>query len=275
MFRFVWKTCTLVAVAGVFASCGGGGGSTQEASSSGSNSVPVLTGNWDFTISSAVLAGTVEAGGGLTSNGNKVMGVLHVIGSQCFTQDQDVPISGTLSASNQLSATTAAVNGQVITVSALVSADGKSMSAGTYSISGGCGNTDHGSVSGTLIPSFSGTYSGTYQDGFDGAVQISFPLTESSSATPNGLFTATTAKATLTNAVHCFAQINSTATLTASAIAGRAVDLLFTADQMSLTTFGFEGTLSADAKTIAGKYSIATTVGNGCNGETGSLSLSR
>src|SRR5207237_1659215 len=101
---------------------------------------------------SAVTPGSVEVGGSLVSNGTQISGVVHILNSSCFQLAQDVSVSGSITAgSNAVTMTSASIAGQVITVTATASADGKTLSNGSYSIAGGCGGGGHGAIDGLIL----------------------------------------------------------------------------------------------------------------------------
>jgi hypothetical protein len=81
-----------------------------------------------------------------------------VNGWNCFDYLTAISLSGNLSEDN-VSLTSTAVNGQVITVTANVSkpfAAGPYRLSGTYTIRGGCADGDQGSVTGNTVDSVAG-----------------------------------------------------------------------------------------------------------------------
>ena len=143
------------------AGCTGGGnnmtgpvGFTARANVSGSYGI---TGMSQTTSQSYLIGGIFQNDG----NGN-ITGVARVDRSACFDFGVPVTFSGSVNSQNQLTLTSASINGQVITLSGSVSSDGKTISGGTFSISGGCASGDHGTTSGFQVQGVAGTYSGTF-----------------------------------------------------------------------------------------------------------------
>ena len=116
-------------------------------------------GNWSVTARSANPdLGIFQAGGNLTQNGNALSATMYVSGSLCFDVSQPVILTGALK-NRQVTLTSADVSGQVFSMVATETTD--SALSGTYTITGGCGSGDHGTVSANVVPSISGTWSGS------------------------------------------------------------------------------------------------------------------
>lgn len=92
--------------------------------------------------------------------------------------------SGTQSGTNLTLTTTAANssgNGATTKTSLMSTSDGSSLT-GTYSISGGCSSGDNGTVTGVLVPSLTGSWTGTI-DG-NNSETVSATVTQASSPGP-------------------------------------------------------------------------------------------
>lgn len=157
-----------------------------------------------MTTQSQVVPGNQTTVGGplATDSSGHVSGILHILDAQtgCFNVFNDAVFAGTINSQGQLTAT-ANVAGQAITVNAQVSADGKTITSGTYAIAGGCAGGDHGTLSGSQVQQFTGTYTGEFTLPDPGGLlflNISVPLTQASAADPHGLFEFPASTATFT-----------------------------------------------------------------------------
>jgi hypothetical protein len=265
------RVMLLLAFALLLASCGGGNSSTGTNSSGSSGATtptaPNITGNWSITVQSTVAAGSVQVGGSLVSNGTQVSGVLHVLNSSCFQIADDVPVSGSITAgSNAITLTSGTVESQVVTVNGTVAADGKSISSGTYTIAGGCDNTDHGSLTGFVVPPFINTYTGTFISATAGsATNVSATITQAATADGDGLFHVT-GTVMFPNGV-CFT--SATVTPSSAAIGGFLVLDLATNTGADVLYVG--QITDSSGKTINGQYHVNS--GN-CAGDSGTGNVS-
>jgi hypothetical protein len=81
------------------------------------------------------------------------------------------------------------VNSQILTITG--TSLGSSISSGAYSIAGGCGAGDKGTVSGYTLAALTGTYSGTISTGSGSSVSVVAHLTQSTTASSaSGFYTA-------------------------------------------------------------------------------------
>ncbi len=153
----------VVVLSGLYG-CGGGSSRSVGSSSPPPPESPVLNGNWEIQATSQVTANTSYLiGGSFATTGTAVTGILHFLNYSCYyipakNSEWDVPVTGTVSSSGSLSLTSSVVDEQTLNVSGTV-ASGR-ITSGTYSISSGCGNGEHGTLTGFSVPSFTGTYSG-------------------------------------------------------------------------------------------------------------------
>lgn len=150
------------------------------------------TGNWLISgfhqVNNGI--GAYSFGGSLVNINGQVNGVFH-IDDPCFGSGAtDVPYSGTVDAKNVINITSAGVNGQQLTFTGLLSADGSSIAQGSFKVVGACsGNI----VSGTFdtgpglamlqttayrLPSLTGAWSLS--------TSLSEQVTQSSTADANG-----------------------------------------------------------------------------------------
>ncbi|MBZ5667450.1 MAG: hypothetical protein LAO30_22980 [Acidobacteriia bacterium] len=143
-------------------------------------------GNWSVTATSVDPAvGTIHVGGNLTQSGSDLSGSMYVVGSMCFDVSQPVSFTGTMTGTT-VTLTSTAVNGQVFSVTATLTT-GTDMS-GTYAITGGCANGDHGTAVANAVPSIGGTWNGAVVGSDGSSVPLSVALTQDPTASADGSF---------------------------------------------------------------------------------------
>jgi hypothetical protein len=243
LFLFLLGILLLVA-------CGGSMVSTM-------NQPIMMSGNFNMTAVSQTVSNTVFVGGALQSDpSGHVTATMHTndIKFACFDNVSGITFAGTLTSQGQLSLTSSSINGQTMSVSAMVSSDGKTISNGTYSIAGtGClPSGDHGTLSGSAVQVVSGTYNGSF---FMNGSTINASLAiKQGAAGADGSFPVT-ASATFTNSGACGG-------FTAAGSEGGSQEGLFVSTQMvpntGATIITFSG-LFADstAKTINGAFAVS------------------
>lgn len=138
------------------------------ASGCGSNAISgqgAASGNWAIYAvdvgPSTMNAGSQipVVGGSLSFSAGSASANFYAPGSSCFSTG-NLAFSGSLTNSS-LKLTSAAENGQVITMTGALSTNGASISNGTFTIAGGCANSLTGYFQGVLMPSMTGTWSGS------------------------------------------------------------------------------------------------------------------
>jgi hypothetical protein len=252
----------LASLAVVLFGCGGSG-STSTTTPPPPPSYPTLTGNWALVANSTAVSQMTQIGAYITNANGSVSGTIHPLNSPCYTLAEDVPITGTVSTAGAVSATSSSVGSQVLTLTG--SAASGSLSGGTYSITGGCGNGDKGTVTGYIVPAYTNTYAGTFLS--VSKLSISTTITTVQGGPDvNGLYSVT-GSATFSGSP-CFAS----ATISSSTITGAYMEVVLTANDGSRVTFAGYITDST-GKTISGDYEIQ---GGKCSGDhgTGSVSVS-
>jgi hypothetical protein len=235
----------------------------------GSGTITPFNGNFSFTATSQVTSTVFIIGGSLKSDATgAVTGTMHVAGSTCFNPQTDVvPLTGTITSAGAFTATSSAVTNQVISFTATISADGTTISAGTFTITGGCATGEHGTLTGFEVASLTAaSYTGSFISGSNTITVSSSPLTQATTANPQGQFplTGTLAFSTSTCGL-------TSATIQTGTAEGVLVNLVLSgSDGLSTITFSGQAT-DQTAKTINGTFSISGT--GVCAGATGNATL--
>lgn len=130
-----------------------------------------ISGNWQFNSTSTAGMPPAKIYGSITESGGSVSAAMHVDGSACFDSPTTIALTGTLTGSD-ISLTSTPVEGQVIALTGTITENadtGVLTSTGTYSITGGCGDGDKGTVTGILIyldQALDGTFTTSQQQTF-------------------------------------------------------------------------------------------------------------
>jgi hypothetical protein len=153
-----WLLSAIVLLCG----CGGyqRGGGYQGSTSPPPSSGPNVAGNWQFSTTSTAGMPPATIAGGMNQSGSSVSGAVHVEGSKCFDRLTTIGLTGTLTG-NDISLASMSVGGQVLTLAGSTSGIGNAFT-GTYTISGGCANGDHGTVTGNAVGVIRGVLDGTF-----------------------------------------------------------------------------------------------------------------
>lgn len=150
--------------------CGGGGNEPGDPPPQTLN----VTGNWELMSTSQVVSGSqVELVAYLSNSGNNVTAHVRTV-SDCFTIDDLLSFTGAVN-NGQITLTSAPVLGQTLTIQGTLT---NSAVNGTYSITGGCADGDHGTISGFKVRSFSGTWSGDFVSSSSTTTQVSTTVTQ-------------------------------------------------------------------------------------------------
>jgi hypothetical protein len=214
-------------------------------------------GNWQFRMTSTVsgMPSTAIAGS-ITQSGASVSGAVHVDGSNCFDRLTTIALTGTLTGSD-VSVTSASVNGQVANFTGTISDDAlngaNSAFTGTYTISGGCANGDHGSVTGIRIPFIGNNVSGTFTSSNGGTYDVSGDQAQDGTPSKEGSFGIT---GTVSFRTSCFSSGMITPGIfpSGSFIIGTSVALKINTDNVAVT---FLVTLKRDRSEIVGNYVVS------------------
>lgn len=229
----------------------------------------ITSGNWSIATTSTISGVTSSIGGNLVQSGSAVSGIMHVNGSNCFDLlADDIVFSGTYSG-DTLSLTSASMNNQIVTVRATGS--GNTLN-GTYSIAGGCGGGDKGTIAATHAPSITGTWKSTLNQG-SAIVAITANLTEASTSDAHGRFPLT---GTFTfSGSPCSSGGTIINALDSGVWGDHAAAIAVTNDTNGGTgTLAFVGIVAnpANPTTIAGEYQYFAGL---CNGDSAFLQLTK
>lgn len=229
-----------------------------------------MNGNFSFTAASQALSpNMVFIGGPLqTDSMGNVSGTLGVSNSvsNCIALGTTAMFSGSINAQNQLMLTSAPINGQVITLNTMVSADGNFFSSnGTYSVAGGCLAGDHGGLQGQHL--LTGMYSGSV---LIGGNPINVTLNFNSPGTPDamGAFPLR-ASATFANTTACggFTGLSTEG----GSQSGLAVGFTLGAGANPVVTFGGSA-IDGSAAMLVGTMGLS---GGPCNSMSGQITLKK
>jgi hypothetical protein len=259
----------------LFSSCGGGSSSTNEPI------YPAITnGNWSIVgagKSAQLFVETPQFGGGMTQSGESVTAQMFITDSSCLDTAGIVSalaFNGT-NKNGALLLKSDALSGQVISIQATLSSTGAF--TGTYSVAGGCGQGENGTVTATYIPPITGTWTGSYLEGGN-TVKVSAAVTESTTATNEAFFPLT---GTVTFTGYSCAQSGSLVSSPAlspldSEAYGSEVALVLNMGGSGLTNsvIGmYNGQLSLPSmSTLNGSFNIA---GGACSGQSSALTLTK
>ena len=158
----------------------------------GSQSSPALlnaSGNWSFEASPAGGTGIAqgfEFGGGIVNANGRLTGIFHMI-TDCYQNPMgmDIPYTGTIDSAGDFRLQTSSIQGQVLTLTGMVSADASTLSGGTLTIVGGCGDGTKDTVTGMHVPSIAGTWNGQLSLG-QTTLKITEQLTQSTEFNADG-----------------------------------------------------------------------------------------
>jgi len=271
-------------IAGLLTGCGSG---ILPSSTTAANPFAQAAGNWQISSSAATAARLPPVGGSLTvssaSNATAtVAGILHPLftASSCLPASTALPVNGAVDASGQLTLAANLPNGGTLAVAGTLTADRRSLTSPTYTITGGpCASTAPQNSAGTIHPrdpappvtaqqyqAVSGTYAGTLTTSDGQTFALSSTLTQTSQPDANGVYHVSGTAASPGN--RC---VPASLPATASTIDGGSISTTYT-DSATGATISATGATSPDAATIT----ISSWTINGiCGSATGAGTLTR
>jgi hypothetical protein len=228
---------------------------------------PDIAGNWQFNaLSTAPGKPPLIFAGSISQTSSTASAALHVNGSNCFNQLTTISLTVVLTGGD-ISLTSTSVEGQIITLTGTITENvdtGFPTFAGTYTINGGCGDGDKGTVTGIFVyldQALDGTFTTSQQQTFavsGGLYEIEPSLDGSSGITGTAAFS-----------TPCFSSVTiKPGTLSSgSYIIGTTVGLEFDTGNGTLTFLGTVNLASYDAEfdsyLISGNYTVS---GGTCDG---------
>jgi hypothetical protein len=212
-----------------------------------------LNGSFGFIAGSQVTnTNTFTVGGTLQTdakgNVSGVLGIASIVPTNsCFSAGTTASFTGMIS-QGRLTLTSAAINGQMVNLAVTVSSDGNFFSNGSFTVTGGCLNGDHGMVSATRL--VTGAYTGTFALNGN-MVNVTVNFNQPGIPGPDGSF-AITAGATFTNNSACGF---TSAGTESGAQSGLAVG--FTMASNAASIFNFVGnSVDTSATMISGSFGV-------------------
>lgn len=191
----------------------------------------------------------MKIAGSIAQTESAVRSALHVNGTSCISRMTTVSLTGSVAHGN-LSLTSAAVDGQVVTLNGSIR---NATFTGTYKIKGGCADGDQGSVTGQSIPNIANTLSGTFTNSTNGTFSVTGYIGQNGSASADGSY-GIAGSATFDAPCFKAGTLRTGTYLDGSFILGSSVALEFETENGSLI---FVGTLNADGNMLSGNYSLA------------------
>ncbi len=267
--RFVYSFATIILMFSL-AGCGGSSSPSTPVTPV-TQQLTITSGNWDMLGSTSNPNGaSLVVGGNISQSGSTISGTVRINGvlnnAICFDTAVPVQITGTVNGQSvTFSGTTAASQ----TITANVTGTATTLS-GTYNISGtGCDSGVSGAISGNLVPSISGTWSGTLTSNAPPrpSFTLSAPIVESTTADATGLF-ALTGNATFAGSP-CF---TTGVLIPLSAIVGGTADITIQNNDGSSIKLLGNMQSSATPTHWTGIYNIT---GGTCNGDNGTATLDK
>ena len=187
-----------------------------------------------------------------------------VTSTGCYASTPTIPLSGNIQQAN-LSLVSFENDGQVLTLNAATNVTGTTLS-GTYSVAGGCGDGNTGTISGTRYAALNGTYQGTLAN--DPTKKLTLNLTQYVQGTGGGTFLITGSIAA--TGFSCF----NTGSIPANGdgyVSGETAVLSFTTNDPGGAHLVLNGTFDVAASVLT--VTSTQVTGGSCSGSYGSVSL--
>jgi len=164
------------------------------------STISLSSGLWSIDAQSSSGPPVFSVGGALNVNGGDVSGIMHVTSPSCFSQDIDIPVTGTLTSTINLNLSLP--NGQSASFNSLAHPGGHpGLLGGNYNVTAGeCIPASQGLASGNSVD-VTGEWTGTFISSSSAVTQIDITLKQTGPDT-HGYYSAT-GTATLTGGT-CF-----------------------------------------------------------------------
>ncbi len=231
-----------------------------------------LTGNWEFVPTPAsgsappftLLAGFINESDDQPGVNDFLTAALQVQSTTCYSDSPDMSLQGVV-LGTPVGLTSFPVENQVLTISAAKNSSAPQLT-GTYSIAGGCGNGQTGSIYGNLYSPLNGTYTGAIV-GSSPAKTIELTLAQYSQGAGDGRSFVTGVGKFLGFA--CF----TTASLSVpdGYVLGRSASFLLTTNEAAGSQIALQGMLDQAADTLT--ITSIVVSGGACSGSYGATTL--
>ena len=225
-----------------------------------------VTGNWQFTSSSASAAKLAAISGSLSGSSAQATGIFHADGANaCVTPSESFAVSGSANADSVLTLTGTGVAGGSISITGTLAEDGKSLSNASYTVTGGsCAFAKAADATAQQYAAVTGSYTGSFVDQDGLTIPLTATLSQAPASDTDGNFTLTGSGNFGQNP--CFA---SPVSNVSSQVTGYQINLTYQ-DQTTGNTVNVIGTISTDGKTLtATQWTLQGSCGP--DGGTGSL----
>lgn len=218
-----------------------------------------VAGNWAFTAANQQL----DLNLGFTQGSYETVsavGRLH--GVACISPATDILLTGSVSATNQMTLVSSPLNGSTVTLRGQLAADSSGMAGTTLTFSGGqCASLGTKAVTATQYSPIGGTYTGNFIDADGNLLAVSAFLEQTTQPNADGQFTLSGTATFPPNT--CFVQ---QPTLTQSVVTGSSLSMTY-ADAGSTATINASGTFNSAATQLT--ISSWQIQGGPCNGNFG------
>ena len=213
--------------------------------------IPNVAGNWEFSAVSTVPGNPpLTFAGGISQAGFATTAALHVDNSKCFNQLPTIGLTATGTAA-RTSLTSRALNGQVVTFTGSFT---PLAFTGTYAITGGCADGDHGNITGVAI---SIADADAWGAAFTNSAQKTFKVTgdfhQSTTTSPEGS-SQITGTAAFDTACFSASTLNPGSFPSGSFILGSVVSIEIKTNNGTVT---FIGTVDPHTEVLNGSYRVS------------------
>jgi hypothetical protein len=205
-----------------------------------------LTGNWQFSSSSAIASHLPALSGELTGTSVSATGIFHSDATTaCVSPNTPIEVSGSANAQNLLTLTGPNLAGGTLTLTGTLAPDGKSLTGATYTVTGGaCAFATQAPASAQVFASIDGTYNGAFSDPSGQVITLTAALSQNPASDTDGNFQLTGTGAFGANS--CF---SSPVTVSNTQVTGGSFTLTY-ADPTTQNSVVVSGTFTTDGTTL-------------------------
>lgn len=224
----------------------------------------VLSGNWAFTPANN---SSVALNLGFTQGAYEtVSAIARLNGVSCISPTTNLLLTGSVTAANQMTLVSSPFGGTTLTLTGIVTPDGKAIGNAAWTFAGGnCGSIGTADLTATNYSEISGNYSGNFLDASGNQLPVSAFLEQTTQPDSNGQFSLSGTATFPTNT--CFVE---QPTMTSSVVTGSSLSMTYT-DPGSGAVLTATGTFNPAATQLT--ISNWTIAGGACDGDSGTGSL--